>query len=148
MICAGGLLPAFPGHLFAMTSSRPIRPQKKSGANAARRILIAAFDGVASLDVTGPLSVFAGANYVLGARGAVGYECDIVSMKGGLVATDLGAQFMSQRARNAVRRSLPQDQPKRLPRPFWSVGGALGLARASAPSTRPRRSFAMSVTAR
>jgi len=89
-----------------MTLSRPVRKKKSSGENSARRVLIAAYHGVASLDVTGPLSVFAGASYVLASQGAPGYECDIVSMRGGLVTTDLGAQFMSRRARDSVRRSF------------------------------------------
>jgi transcriptional regulator GlxA family with amidase domain len=60
------------------------------------RVIFIAFEGVSSLDLTGPLSVFAGATHFLKERGQPGYDCTIATLKGGPVATDLGAAFLSE----------------------------------------------------
>jgi len=81
-----------------MTTIPDFRPRSP----ATRNIAFVAFDGVSSLDLCGPLSIFTGASHFLEAEGCNGYECRIVSMGGGPVATDLGAQFLSH-AVDAVR---------------------------------------------
>ncbi|HEY4429152.1 MAG TPA: GlxA family transcriptional regulator [Solirubrobacteraceae bacterium] len=57
-----------------------------------RRIVIVAFPGVQSLDVTGPLEVFAGAQHLIEATGRTerGYEVRIVSRDGAALRTSSG----------------------------------------------------------
>jgi transcriptional regulator GlxA family with amidase domain len=69
-------------------------------------VIFVAFAGVSSLDLTGPLSVFAGATYFLKERRQPGYDCTIVTMEGGPVATDLGAAFLSEPATKVERRKI------------------------------------------
>lgn len=70
-------------------------------------IVFIAFDGVSSLDISGPLSVFNGATHFLRERGTpVGYECAIVTRRGGAVVSDLGAAFLSQPVREIARRRI------------------------------------------
>lgn len=55
------------------------------------RVVIVAFEGVQSLDVTGPAEVFAGVNTYLAAAGddlSSGYDVSIVSLDGGIVTTE------------------------------------------------------------
>ncbi|WP_129792000.1 GlxA family transcriptional regulator [Sphingosinicella sp. CPCC 101087] len=61
-----------------------------------RLVLFVAFDTVSALDLSGPLSVFAGASAFLKEDGKTGYDCRIVSIDGGPVRTDLGAAFLSE----------------------------------------------------
>jgi transcriptional regulator GlxA family with amidase domain len=57
----------------------------------ARRVLIVLFDGVQSLDVTGPHEVFSGASsYQARQRGQAGYEISAASLGGGLVKSSSG----------------------------------------------------------
>jgi transcriptional regulator GlxA family with amidase domain len=67
-------------------------PGRDDGDMAPRTVLILVFDGVQSLDVTGPLEVFDGANRVLAARGADGpaYRITIASPEGAPVRTSSG----------------------------------------------------------
>ena len=62
------------------------------GGMAPHTVLILVFDGVQSLDVTGPLEVLAGANRYLAARGADGpaYRITVVSPGGAPVRTSSG----------------------------------------------------------
>lgn len=62
-----------------------------------RPVLIVLFDGVQSLDVTGPLEVFAGANQYLGA-GAPGYELRTAGPGGHPVTTSSGLTITPQLA--------------------------------------------------
>ncbi|MDG4863230.1 GlxA family transcriptional regulator [Streptomyces sp. T-3] len=52
-----------------------------------RTVLVVLFDGIQSLDVTGPVEVFAGASY---AEGAVGYRIHTASLDGGPVRSSSG----------------------------------------------------------
>lgn len=55
------------------------------------RVVIVAFEGVQSLDVSGPAEVFAGVNTYLTVTGGdptTGYDVSIVSIHGGIVATE------------------------------------------------------------
>ncbi|HUA28666.1 MAG TPA: GlxA family transcriptional regulator [Streptosporangiaceae bacterium] len=64
---------------------------------APRCVLIVVFDGVQSLDVTGPLEVFAGANACLAnrdGRGKAAYEIIIASPGGAPVRTSSGLTFV------------------------------------------------------
>jgi transcriptional regulator GlxA family with amidase domain len=70
------------------------------------RVIFIAFEGVSSLDLTGPLSVFAGATHFRKERGQPGYDCTIVTLKGGPVATDLGAAFLSKPVSEIDRRKI------------------------------------------
>ena len=63
------------------------------------RIVIVAFEGVQSLDVSGPAEVFAGVNTLLsGAGGDVGtgYDVSIASLDGGIVATESAVRLDSR----------------------------------------------------
>jgi transcriptional regulator GlxA family with amidase domain len=86
-----------------MTSIPEIRPAKRRGLRAARRVVFIAFEGVSSLDVSGPLSVFAGATHFLKTQGLPGYDCSIVTLGGGAVTTDLGTAFVSKPAAELAR---------------------------------------------
>ncbi|MGI9606449.1 MAG: GlxA family transcriptional regulator [Acidimicrobiales bacterium] len=59
-------------------------------ARPAHRVVILTYDGVQSLDVSGPAEVFSGANEVLRAEGseATIYDVTVVSPDGGIVATE------------------------------------------------------------
>src|SRR2546430_2031238 len=87
-----------------MTSIPEFRPAKSRAMRAARQVVFIAFDGVSSLDVSGPLSVFAGATYFLKAQQTPGYDCTIVTLRGGAVTTDLGTAFLSKPAAELSRR--------------------------------------------
>jgi transcriptional regulator GlxA family with amidase domain len=64
-----------------------------SNRREVRQIVIVLFDGVQSLDVTGPLEVFADANRLLGERGAVPrYEIRTLSARGTPLRTSSGLQ--------------------------------------------------------
>jgi transcriptional regulator GlxA family with amidase domain len=69
-----------------------MRTGRDDGRMAPRTVLILVFDGVQSLDVTGPLEVFAGANRHLTARGggAPAYQIAVVSPGGAPVRTSSG----------------------------------------------------------
>lgn len=69
-------------------------------------MVFVAFEGVSSLDISGPLSVFAGATHFLGAKGKSGYECTLVSRRGGAVRSDLGVALLSQSLRAVERRKF------------------------------------------
>jgi len=56
--------------------------------------------------LSGPLSVFAGATYFLNQQGKTGYDCFIVSVKGGPISMDFGVQLLSLPAREVENRSL------------------------------------------
>lgn len=62
------------------------------------RLVIVVFDGVQSLDVTGPAEVFAGVNtYLAETDGdvALGYDVSIVSLDGGVVDTESAVRLQS-----------------------------------------------------
>src|SRR5688572_28861310 len=65
-----------------------------SGVRAARRILIAVFDGVGMLDVTGPAEVFAAASQLAGRR-AKGYRVSLVAEQVGPIRTSTGIQLIA-----------------------------------------------------
>src|SRR3982751_5322095 len=78
----------------------PVAPHESSRAcnstrSAAHKVVFVAFEGVSSLDISGPLSIFSGATFFLKAKGSPGYECVIATHDGGAVTTDLGAAFLS-----------------------------------------------------
>ena len=63
----------------------------RSSQEDPHHVVVVAFDGVQSLDVTGPWEVFAGANEVVGARdGARPYELHLVTLDGAPVRTESG----------------------------------------------------------
>jgi transcriptional regulator GlxA family with amidase domain len=63
---------------------------------AAATLVIVAFDGLQSLDLTGPLEVFAGANVYLGGRGGAGpaYQISVASLGARPVRTSSGLQIV------------------------------------------------------
>ncbi|MFG2717818.1 GlxA family transcriptional regulator [Streptomyces sp. NPDC048416] len=61
-----------------------------------RSVLVVLFDGVQSLDVTGPAEVFAGAGRVLGDRGA--YRLRFASLDGAPVTSHSGLRLMADAA--------------------------------------------------
>jgi transcriptional regulator GlxA family with amidase domain len=85
-----------------MTSTPEFRPSAKSE----HRVVFAAFDGISALDLSGPLSVFAGATYFLQAKNKPGYESVIVSLRGGNVASDLGAALVTRPASEVENESI------------------------------------------
>ncbi len=73
----------------------PISRSRRS-ADAVHRVVIFTFDGVQSLDVSGPAEVFAGANQQLEHLGRPDrYEVSIVSISGGPVATESAITLMT-----------------------------------------------------
>src|ERR1700728_546636 len=68
------------------------RPGSDDGDMPPHSVLILVFDGVQSLDVTGPLEVFDGANRYLAARGCDGpaYRITVASPDGAAVRTSSG----------------------------------------------------------
>ncbi len=62
---------------------------------AARRVLIAVYDEVGLLDVTGPAEVFAAASRLAG-RGAKGYRVGLVAAKTGPIRTSGGIQLIAE----------------------------------------------------
>src|ERR1700734_3826321 len=68
------------------------RPGSDDGGMPPHSVLILVFDGVQSLDVTGPLEVFDGANRYLAARGPDGpaYRITVASPDGAPVRTSSG----------------------------------------------------------
>jgi transcriptional regulator GlxA family with amidase domain len=71
-----------------------------------RQVAIVAYDGVQSLDVTGPLEVFAAASYVTRERdpGAVApYRVEVVAQSAGIVTTGSGLRLHIQRACGDLR---------------------------------------------
>ena len=91
----------------------------RSGSSSGRRthtVLVVLFDGVQSLDVTGPLEVFSGVSRLLGDRG--GYRVHIATLDGGAVRSSSGLLLTPD-------TSLPQ-----APRPdTLLVPGGIGTRR-------------------
>jgi transcriptional regulator GlxA family with amidase domain len=70
-----------------------------------RRVLVVVYDGVQSLDVTGPVEVFAHATR-LGGDGRGGYDLVLASVAGGAVRTSSGLRLWPDRALRAARGPL------------------------------------------
>ena len=72
------------------------------------RVVIVAFDGVQSLDVTGPAEVFATATQLLEHESSThpGYEVSIVSPTGGVVATESAVRFATDAIASLGRRRI------------------------------------------
>ncbi len=71
-----------------------------------RRVAILVYDGVQSLDVTGPLEAFAIANRLLRDRAAAAppaYVIDIIAPAAGVVTTSSGLRLVAERAYRDVR---------------------------------------------
>ena len=63
----------------------------------ARRIVIAAYEGVSLLDLAGPLEAFQVASGFGGSRESrVTYECSVVSIRGGALKTANGVELVSE----------------------------------------------------
>src|ERR1700739_87401 len=89
-----------------MTSIPEIPPTRTKARGAPLIVAFIIFDGVSSLDLSGPLSVFAGASHFLKQQGKHGYECPVVSLRGKRTATDLGAAFLSQPTSSLARQKI------------------------------------------
>ena len=62
-----------------------------------RRIVVAAYQGVSLLDLTGPMEAFRLATALAGRdRGPARYECVVVSSRGGPVMTSTGVEIVTQ----------------------------------------------------
>jgi transcriptional regulator GlxA family with amidase domain len=73
----------------------------------AHRIAILAFDGVQSLDVTGPAEVFAGANQFLAKQGAPqGYDVAVVSLNGGVIGTESAVRLDTDSVASLGRKRI------------------------------------------
>jgi transcriptional regulator GlxA family with amidase domain len=72
-----------------------------------RRVAIVVFDGVQSLDVTGPLEVFSIANRVHG-RGAAPpvYRLELIAVAAGVVTSNSGLRIVADRSYRTVRERL------------------------------------------
>ncbi|MFK8026187.1 MAG: GlxA family transcriptional regulator, partial [Ilumatobacter sp.] len=85
-----------------MTLTPPIMP---TTIDQVHRVAIVAFDGVQSLDVSGPAEVFAGVNTLLDETTgghAAGYDVSIVSPAGGVVSTESALRLMTEPLDEAV----------------------------------------------
>src|SRR6267154_1182503 len=89
-----------------MTSIPEIPPRRTQARGAPIVVAFIIYDGVSSLDLCGPLSVFAGASHFLKEQGKHGYECPVVSLRGKRIGTDLGAAFLSQPASSLARQRI------------------------------------------
>lgn len=89
-----------------MTSIPEIPPARTKARGAPLMVAFIIFDGVSSLDLSGPLSVFAGASHFLKQQGQHGYECPVVSLGGKKIVTDLGAAFLSQPASKLAHQRI------------------------------------------
>jgi transcriptional regulator GlxA family with amidase domain len=82
------------------TAASPSPPTAPTSGRARRRIVIVVFDGVQSLDLTGPLEVFTGADRYIAARrtagglvttrGTAGYEITTAAIRPGPMRTSSG----------------------------------------------------------
>ena len=69
----------------------------------ARHITITAYEGVALLDLAGPLEAFRVASSFEGPRGRrVAYHCSVVSVRGGAVRTADGVEILTQSVRSVA----------------------------------------------
>jgi transcriptional regulator GlxA family with amidase domain len=75
---------------------RPSAPRKATPARAPREVAILVYPGVQSLDLTGPLEVFAGAQLLLDLEGRAerGYRTSVVSADGAPLATSSGLRIV------------------------------------------------------
>jgi len=74
----------------------------------ARRIVIAAYEGVSLLDLAGPLEAFQVASSFGGSRDSrVTYECSVVSIRGGPLKTANG-MALERAAANLNRLGIPE----------------------------------------
>ena len=72
-----------------------------------RRIVVTAYEGVALLDVAGPLEVFSAAAAFAGpTERRAGYECRIVSSRGGMVGTTVGAQLKTESLSSLAKKQI------------------------------------------
>ncbi|HTD58991.1 MAG TPA: AraC family transcriptional regulator, partial [Solirubrobacteraceae bacterium] len=83
----------------AAAAHAPAEPQPapaSAGAPAARQVVILAYPGVQSLDVTGPLEVFAGAQTLIEALGRAeqGYDVLVLSRDGAPLRTSSGLSIV------------------------------------------------------
>jgi transcriptional regulator GlxA family with amidase domain len=73
----------------------------------ARRIVIAAYEGVSLLDLVGPLEAFQVASSFGGAgESRVTYECSVVSIRGGPVKTANGVELVTKSVRSLGRAPI------------------------------------------
>src|SRR5262245_65864355 len=71
-----------------------------------RRVAILIFDGVQSLDMTGPLEVFAIANRVRPGGAHPGYAVELIAPAAGVVTSNSGLRVIPDRSCYAVRGRL------------------------------------------
>src|SRR5689334_8863706 len=74
-----------------------------------RRIAILVYDGIQSLDLTGPLEAFAIANRLLRARDPVArsaYTVEVIAPAAGIVTTSSGLRLVADRPYRAARTRL------------------------------------------
>src|SRR5262245_26381558 len=68
-------------------------------SNGPRRIAILIYDGIQSLDLTGPLEVFATANRLLAHSGAAAaYTIELIAPRGGMVTGLSGLRVVADRS--------------------------------------------------
>lgn len=89
----------------ARRSTRKRPPRRSALASGPRRVLMLAFPGAQSLDVTGPLEVFAMATQALG-RGERGYRIELAAARRGPLETSSGLRLMPDCALGEVRGAL------------------------------------------
>jgi transcriptional regulator GlxA family with amidase domain len=75
--------------------------------DTSRRIVFTAFKGVSLLDIAGPLGAFRIADRIARAQGQrVRYECTVVSVRGGIVATADGVGITAKPLRTLANRPI------------------------------------------
>ncbi|MGC2372624.1 MAG: DJ-1/PfpI family protein, partial [Solirubrobacteraceae bacterium] len=80
------------GAAHGQAQSAPASPNGRSSRARARQVAILAYPGVQSLDITGPLEVFAGAQTLIEAVGGAerGYDTVVLSRDGAPLRTSSG----------------------------------------------------------
>src|SRR5215472_5268975 len=71
-----------------------------------RRIVFTVYEGVSLLDLSGPLEAFRAADAFFSAGSRVGYECIVVSSRGGSVMTANGVELVTKSARSAAVKGI------------------------------------------
>jgi transcriptional regulator GlxA family with amidase domain len=72
-----------------------------------RRIVVTAYEGVALLDIAGPLEAFrAAAAFADPIERRTSYECRVVSSRGGMVRTTIGVQLKTQSVTSLAKKPI------------------------------------------
>ena len=90
-------------------SNRPLSEAMPSSESPPKTVYIVAYPGVEIIDVTGPMEVFAFANYGLlqsGQRKQPAYELKVIAAQQGVVQSSCGLQIIAEQAYGDIRDNI------------------------------------------